>query len=384
MRLTSYVKFKIEGDNISRLVRFIFKENIPCYNLVNNKNYLSGICQKRYWKYIKHHCDELSLEWEYSENTNIATFFKWLNSSKGLVVGFICGILGIILLSNTFLQLNFRNDNKYISQKIEEYILSKGYTYGYFIPSMDIFSLELNILQDVEEVSWVGIYLTGGTLNIDFVENVPKPEYNQKRLPSNLIAKNDGEIIKAEIYGGELVVPIGSGVHKGQTLVSGEVKLSDEMTVFRRSQGNIYAKVTYNEKFYCPFENECKVVNDTSEQKNFFTLYSLEISLGFKKYEGQFQTKETLNNLQFFGITLPLGIKTVDYFEYNYEKTALSLTQATTEVYKLDANYKANILKDSEIISENEQLITTDDGVTLEKEYVVIENIALEKEFLVK
>lgn len=383
MKFSSYVKFKIEGESISRLVSVIFKENIPCRNLVNNKNTLTGICKKRYWRYIRRHCDSFGLEWEYIENTSLTTFFKWLNSRKGLIFGFVFGMVGIVFLSNTFLRLRFKSDKEEISQKLESYILSK-YDYGDFIPSMDIFSLELNILQDVDEVSWVGIYLTGGTLNVDFVENVEKPEYNQKRLPSNLIAKNDGEIIKAEVFGGELVVPVGSGVHKGQVLVSGEVKLSEDKTVLRRSQGNIYAKVEYNEEFFCPYNTEKKIIDENYIQKKFIQLYSLEIPLSAKKIEGQYQTQEKFNNITFFGFKLPIGIKNVDYYEYNFENVMLSEDEAESEVYKLDGNYKANILSDCEIISEDEQLLKDENGVTLKKKYVVIENIALEKEFLVK
>lgn len=384
MLFKNYVCFEIFGDNISALVSRIFKNNIPCINLVNKNENLSGMCRKKYWRLICYECEKLNLEWEQWENTSIFTFFNWLRNRKGLVAGFFCGLLGVTILSNTFLQLRIKTDNDQIKTAIENYILSKGYEYGDFIPNMDIFSLELDILQDVEEVSWVGIYLTGGTLNVDVVENVEKPEYNQRRLPSNLVAKSDGQIIKAEVFGGKLVVPVGSGVHKGQLLVSGEVELSEEKTVFRRSSGNIYAKVTYEEEFFCPFETQTKVVSDACEQKNFLTFYSLEIPLGFDKITGQYQTKENFNNLNFFGLKLPVGMKKVSYYKYDFEQTTLTQSQAEQEVYKLDGNYKANILNNCEIISENEQLFTSDDGVTLKKEYVVIENIATEKEILVK
>lgn len=43
------------------------------------------------------------------------------------------------------------------------------------------------------------------------------------RLPSNLVAKRDAVIDKAEVFDGELKTTVGSAVLKGETLVSGVV-----------------------------------------------------------------------------------------------------------------------------------------------------------------
>lgn len=378
------ISFEIHGDNISALVSRIFKENIPCKNLVNRGEKLSGIVERKNFLWLYEQCEKLNLTMDYTEKSGIYGVLRKLAGRSGLVAGFLCGLIGITLLSNTFLRLEVKSDNELIKLKIQEYINFKGYDYGDFIPFMDIFSLELDILQDVEEVSWVGIYVTGGTLNVDVVENVEKPDYNQRRLPSNLIAKSDGQIVKAEVFGGKLVVPVGSGVHKGQTLVSGEVELSEEKTVLRRSFGKIYAKVTYSEEFYCPYETQTKVVNNCPEKKNFLTFYSLEIPLNNENFYGQYQKSESACYLKFFGKDLPIGIKTVNFYQYDFQNVTLTEQQATDEVYKLDANYKANLLNECEIISENEEILTDDEGVMLKKEYVVIEDIAIEKEILVK
>ena len=380
----NYVDFEISGDNISRLVSVIFKNKIECINLVNRGEILSGSCKKSVWKLLSYECERLNLTYEISRGKSIFTLFDKFLKRKGLIFGFVAGFVFITLLSNTFLRLRVKCEDKEIQRKIEEYILSKGINYGSFIPDIDIYSLELEMLKEVEEISWVGIYITGGTLNVDLVEKVEKPEYNQKRLPSDLIATKSGEIVSVEIYSGKLVVPVGSGVHAGQTLVSGEVDLSEEMTVFRRSQGKIFAKVTYNESFFCPYEMEEKVVSEDCEDKHYLSFFSVDIPLSIKEYDGMYKVKEKIKPLTFFGIKLPISYKTQSYYMYGYEMDNLSENEAMAEVYELAENFKANFLSESEIIEEKEDLLKNEKGITLNKTFVVIENIAAEKEILIK
>ncbi|MBE6837654.1 MAG: hypothetical protein E7509_06685 [Ruminococcus sp.] len=380
----NYVDFQIEGDNISRLIGVIFKKGIECKNLINIGDKLSGSCKKSVWRVLCYECDKLNLTYEVNEINSIYRFSEKILNRKGLVFGFLAGLIMITLLSNTFLRLRVKCEDKELKNKIEEYILSNGIKYGSFIPNIDIFGLELDIHKEVEEVSWAGIYITGGTLNVDLVEKVEKPEYNQKRLPSNLIATKSGEIVNAEIYSGKLVVPVGSGVHTGQTLVSGEIELSEDMTVFRRSQGKVMAKVIYNESFYCPYTKEIKIISDDVNDKNYLSFYSVDIPLSFKKYDGTYVKKEKNKNLMFLGIKLPVKYKTESYFKYSYKKTDYSEDEAISEVKQYDDNFKVNFLSEAEILEENENLVIGEEGVTLNKTYVVIENIAVEKEFLIK
>ncbi len=382
--LKNYIDFEIEGDNLSRLISIIFKKGIECRNLVNHGECLRGSCKKNVWKILAYECEKLSLTYEFNERKSLNLFIEKLLKRKGLIAGFILGFIAITLLSNTFLRLRVKCENKDIQEKIETYILSKGIRYGNFIPKIDIYGLELDIMREVEEVSWAGIYITGGTINIDIVEKEAKPEYNQKRLPSDIIASKSGEIVSVEIYSGKLIVPVGSGVHEGQTLVSGIVDLSEDMTVLRRSQGNIYAKVTYNESFYCPYENSEKIIAKKPENKHFIHFFSLDIPISIKKYDGMYQIKEKYKPLMFLGYELPISYKTEEYYKYHYENTTFDEEKAKEEVYKLSDNFKKNFLSDLEILEENEEIYIDENGVRLDKTFIVIENIAEEKEILIK
>lgn len=386
------IDFKICGDNISRLLNVIFQKRLTCRNLVNQGNSLTGSCTKSVWKILLYECEKLGLEAEIRENTSIFHLFKWLSGRKGIIAGFAAGFIMVTILSNTLLQLRVKCDNKEVYDALEDYLKSKGITYGCFIPKLDLYSLELNILQDVEEISWVGIYPTGGTLNIDVVEAVEKPEYNQQRLPSNLVASADGQIVSYEVYSGKPVVQVGSGVHKGQVLVSGQITLKEatedqeEEISFRRSQGKVFAQVNIEESFYCPFESEEKIYSDESITKNYFGLYNLDIPLSLEKTDGLYSSEEKSNKLTFLGLELPLSYKTVEYTPYSFKTVTLTKEQAEEKVYKLAENYEKNFLTDDEItvLEQTEEIIYDENGVTLKKNYVVIENIAQEKEFLVK
>lgn len=382
--LKNYIIFNIKGENISRLISSIFKNKIECRNLVNKGDTLEGICKKSQWNSLKYQCEILDLEYSYEENKSIFLLINKISKRKGLIVGFITGFIIISFLSNTFLRLRVKCDDENIKSIIENYIISYGIEYGSFIPEIDIYSLELDMMKDIEEISWAGIYITGGTLNVDLVLNVPKPQYNQKRLPSDLVATKSGEIVSAEIYSGKLVVPVGSGVHKGQTIVSGEVDLSEDLTALRRSQGKVYAKVLYKESFFCPFDNTEKVVSDKKSENRYLSFFSYDIPLFLNETKGMYQYKNSYKPVYFFDIELPIGLKYESCYKYDYINTTFNINEATDEVYRLSENFKDNFLKDTEILEEKENITICDDGVRLDKTFLVIENIAEEKEILIK
>lgn len=386
MSVFGKAKFVIRGDSIGKLLNHLFQENISCKNLTENNGTLTGECSRKNMRTLEELCIRFDLEYEFYEDRNLITALKWLKGRKGLIVGFAAGLALVTYLSNTLLKIRIIGGDEELAEKVETYLMSKGVTYGSFIPKLDFFDLEVSMLHDVEEVSWVGIYDTGGTLNIDIIPSDKKPEMTPKRLPSNIVASHDGQIVSAEVLGGQLVTPVGSGVHKGQLIVSGEVKLSEDKTVYKRSVGKIMAEYKEKVEFECPFVKERKVINESeSFKKHYISFFSADIpAFVSKRPSGLYETEENDNKLSFFGIKLPVGVKTVKYTPYEFKTNKYTENQATYEVYRLMSVYEENLLSDCEIKDKKEDIKVDKEGVKLTVEYTVVSDIAQEQEILIK
>lgn len=385
MSIFGRIYFRIKGDSINKLINRIIHNRAKCRNLSVSDSVLTGSCSPVTWGTINKWCYELNLDAEIHTDKSLYTVVKWLLNRKGLIAGFIFGLAIITVLSNLLMRVRIIGCGSELEKKITDYLEYREINYGMFIPDIDFYDLELDILQDVDGVSWVGIYNTGGTLNIDVIPTNEKPDYSQRRLPSNLIASHEGQIVRTEIFGGRLVVPIGSGVHKGQLLVSGETKLSEEKTVYHRSQGSVYAEYTEEMVFECPFIAERKVLSENSTERTDFSFFGIEMPLNISdKPQGKYDIKENKKSLSFLGLELPLGIVRREYTQYDFETTEFTEKQATEEVYKLKQNYEKNFLSDCEVVDESENLEKTADGMKLTVSYTVIADIAVEKEILIK
>lgn len=385
MSIFGRIHFRIKGDSINKLINRIVHNRAKCRNLSVSDGVITGSCSPMTWRIINKLCYKLDLDAEIHTDKSLYTVIKWLLNRKGLIAGFVFGLVVITVLSNLLMQVRIIGCDDELEKRISDYLEYKKINYGMFIPDIDFYDLELDILQDVDGVSWVGVYSTGGTLNIDVIPINEKPDYSQRRLPSNLIASHEGQIVRTEIFGGKLVVPIGSGVHKGQLLVSGEIELSEEKTVYHRSQGSVYAEYTEEMVFECPFVDERKVLSENSTERTDFSFFGIEIPLNISdKPQGKYEIKENKQPLSFLGLELPLGIVRREYTEYDFETTEYTEKQATDEVYKLEQNYEKNFLSDCEAVDKSESLEKTEDGMKLTVSYTIIADIAVEKEILIK
>lgn len=385
MILWGRVDFKINGSNISKLFSKIFSDKIKCKGLYCQDNSVIGSCSPFTWKIISELCDELQLTYEIKYSYGLYTILNWLIKRKGLLIGFLLGMTGIVFLSGLYLKTDIDGCNSEIEESIINYLSSRDINYGMSLDKIDLYKLELELMKNVDGISWAGIYTTGGTLNINILESDEKPEYNQRRLPSDLIASRDGQIVEVEIFGGQLVVPVGSGVHKGQVIVSGLVDLDEEKKAYRRSQGKIYAKYTEEMVFECDYISTRKIVGKETEKKYYLEFFSLDVPMFFSKpaYD-TYNTYETVNQLSLLDMKLPLGIKSVDFVPYSFEKTEYSYNEACEEVYRLKENYEINFLSDCEVLDIKEELTSDDTGVKLIATYEIISDIAVEKEILIK
>ena len=89
--------------------------------------------------------------------------------------------------------------------------------------SIDLIVKKRALKQKVEGISWAGITRKGDTLIIDVIETEGDTKRESNRYPSNLVACENGVIEKIEVYDGQLKIPVGSGVTKGDIVVGGEI-----------------------------------------------------------------------------------------------------------------------------------------------------------------
>ncbi len=306
---------------------------------------------------------------------------------SGIIVGLIISIAIVCLFSNTVLKIEVYGNKSVSDERVKMILADYGIEIGAFIPSLDLRSLEQEILTAFDTFRWIGIRSSGCRILVDISELTEKPEIIPQSSPCNIIASRDAQIVDIRnVYMGMLVPMLYDGVKKGDILISGTIngKLEHDYPV--HAMGEIIGRYEDEITFEQPYFDS--IINYGSKQhKKTIFLFGIRIPLYLNKsscFEYEYSEKKEL--LQFLGLEMPIGfieteIKpyTVDEVEYSTEQSKLLLE----EKIKL---YEKNFLQNEEItviskeVDFNEQV----DKMTVNVKYCLESDIGVEQQIFIK
>lgn len=390
-----YVRYEVIGDSYTRFYKEIFNNNLPCTDVKESKGILYFKISVEYSKEIEQLCEQLGLEFSITKKKGLFTKVKKILMHKGMIVGGGIVAAVCIILSNFVFRFNILCDDNDIKQAILAVLKENGVEAGSYIPDLNLVFLERELKQKVEEISWAGISVSGSTLTIDIVENVPQPEGRKIRMPCDLIAKYDAVIDQIEVFDGQLNTTIGSAVVKGDVLVSGTVinenityengkEIKETDTKYVRSLANIYGTFEQKVVIEQPFVDKKEIISDETITKKYLKIFDMSIPLFFSMPDGNYISKSQYTGMSIGDTEIPLGINTVSLNKYSFEKYEYTQKEAIELAKEKLYKYEKNNFSDYEIKDVNVTEESTEDGVVLTAVYTLYGEISKESEFFIK
>ena len=200
-----------------------------------------------------------------------------------------------------------------------------------------------------DKIEWIEIE-NKGTKYIVRVE-LRKIKEKEEEKTKKIVSKKNGIIKKIDVKSGISLVNVNDYVKKGDTLISGDIKLNDEIKGSVNPSGVIYGEVWYNIKVEYPFHY--KEIKETGKTKNIFVLKFLNknIELTFNKFK--------YKNIEEGNI--------ISYFPFSLVKQSQREVNIVDEVYTIDE------VKNKALIKAREQILKK-----LKKdEYIIYQKILL-------
>ena len=296
----------------------------------------------------------------------------------GFIVGFVIFVVLIEFLSGFIWMIKIEG-NKYVKDnEIVNLCEKHNIKIGTRIKNIDTLKSAQQLLIAHNKLAWASLNIEGTLLTVNLSET--KNE-NKDIVPSNLIAKEDGEIKKIDVTSGTVNVKIGDTVRKGDILVSGIVE-NLSSTTFVNSKGTITAfsirDISVTEKY----KQKIFIKTDMIKKRNVLELFTLKIPLYLGKIKSSSIDTYTSENVKLLGECLPI---------VKYKKTS-QITKAINKEYgreellkiidkKLDEKINDLNLK---IIDKREKSVEyTDHGITISQRIIVEENIAKNQPILI-
>lgn len=378
------VKLKIDGfdtnlimDSISKCCRVIelYMENETVYAVVPivKEREVISICERRGYSV------------EVIARKGVYPYIIRYHKRVGIVIGIGLCILGILFLSNIALRVRVVGANsEEAEKKIRELAAQEGIKAGAYIPSMNFLKLEARLFELSDDIAWVSIGHSGSVITINVSMPTIGVESEERRIPCNIVASRDGVIVKADVLVGEFTSLIGSAVKKGDLLVSGIVENSNGMAYYRHSIANIIAEynqtITIEQGLY-----DVDISDGAVHYMKYLQFFELDIPISRNPDTGEsYVSAERIEPVKFFGITLPISVKTVEYTEQISKIKTYTVQEAENVLYERLKGYEEYLLSSQEIVSKNVNVEQIDGIVRLTADYTLRGDICQDSEIFIK
>lgn len=389
------VTYTVAASAPQKLYTQIKLKKLTVCNICEKENHIDmtvSFTDKRRFEKI---CSELNCDYEETGRGGVCRLWTSMKKRMGLLVAGILFAVFLFVIRNFTVSIEVLTDDEVIRQRVLTVLYDNGVKAGTYIPDINCVEIERALKQEVEGISWAGISLTDSTIIVDVIETIPTPEKHSERMPSNLIASHSGVIEEVELYNGELVKTINSGVIKGEVIVSGTIKkermvveddklVPEEYEKYVRSIGKIYGTYYETITFEQPLKETCIINGEDTKQQKYISVFSCDIPLFFKKVSGYYSENEDYSPLKIFGLDTPVGIKTRSYTEYGFETKVYTKKQAKKLADEKRKLYEKNFLGECEIKKRDKNVKFKDGKAILTVKYEIYGLMSEESQFFIK
>lgn len=299
------IKIHVIGKNIERFIQRLYKEKIELLNI----------------KYINYKEIEIKINKKDLEHINkIKTIYKievtellGINKIKYLIkknihviISILISFIIILFLSNIIFKIEVIHSSKELRELIINELKEKGIKEKSLIKNYnDLQIIKKEILEKYKDkIEWLEIERSGVKYIVRVEERIIT-EKKENNLPTNIVAKKNAIIKDIDAVKGEVLKNINDYVKKGDIIITGEIKLYDNIKNTVSAKGNIYGEVWYQASIEYPMNYYEE--KTTGKKKKIITF-----SLLNNKFEllniHKFETKKVKENIIYQNNFIPFKI----------------------------------------------------------------------------
>lgn len=373
------VTVKISGKGMERLINKLIKNGLIIWhvkrhgsNLITFKMRLKDVNKFRVLG------RRSGCKITFMKREGLPFFLKKLFKNSGIFIGACLFMMLIFFLSNMIWKIDIEGASPETEQKIHKQLLQLGVTVGtlqFFVD--DVETIQRKLTDQIEEITWIGVELTGTTYQFKVVEK-EEPEQPKTVGPQNLIAKKKAMIVDMFVEEGKSEVKVNEYVQRGQLLVSGTIgKEGAEKHV--SAKGKILGETWYKSEVKLPLEMVTLGLNGNEKRSHFLKVAKLDIPIwGIGKTTfSNYKLEEHEQHVYLLQWKLPISYLKKTYREQEKVTRIYSNEEAIKTAKELARKDLRTYLEDDAIIKGEKVLhqVIENGKVILMIHFQVIENI---------
>lgn len=297
-----YVTFTARGGFPERFINLCRQNRISLWDLKSENSVISACTDVSCYKRIRKAAKKSGMRVRIFKKHGLSFFLNRHSRRMGLIAGMLICMSVLLILSTRIWRIEVIGNTEIPSEEILEVFDGLGVRAGVPVSSIDEWTVEQAAIKKLPELSWVNINLTGSSAQIEVREVIEQNKVDNSEAPANIVAAKDGQIVYLRPFKGTQEKKIGTGVVKGDLLISGFIEYIDMSTSICRADGYVVARTDYQLEAESITEKRVKTLSGTEKS------YSLEF-LSFKIPLGRQKSGfEEKSSLYLNGATLPFSV----------------------------------------------------------------------------
>lgn len=379
-----YVDFSASGKFPERFINLTTRNGINVWNLKPVPKGLTASMQVYDYKNIRSIASKSKLKMSVTGRHGLPFYAQKYKQRAGLLIGAAVGAVIIAVLSQFIWYIDAPPTNSLSTSQILSALEENNVKVGSYINSIDTENTERKLILQNDQIGWISLNIMGSTMSVNIEEKAPKPDTPDFKTPCNIKANNDGVITGIKTSKGETKVMKGSGVVKGDLLVSGIVETKQETIEYVHASAEIMADVIYNKEYILPKSYDYYSVTENKSNRYMCGILNFKFpcSLSFRSFdESVFVNRK--EKLCFNNTDIPIELITQSEVEVNKSKVSLDKSTLDKKILVQSMLYEVFEKPESTLVSRKINTKTIDNNFSAEISYIFNENIAQTSEFSV-
>lgn len=384
-QLRGSIKINASGRDLYGFINAIHESRISCFSQYVKKDRFCAEIYRSDLGLLGEIAQEHGVEVSSYEYDTLSSEVIRRRRRFGIIIGLALVIAASLYFSGVVVTIDIQGNESVsdtaILSALEEMDIRRGTPFG----QINYVSCENRLRLMVDGVSWAGMHRTGHRLVVEVTEVVEKPEMLHERIPCNLVAAREAEIVYTSVLDGQLMHKVGDYVMQGDMLVSGVTSDETGHTTLHHAMGSIMGIYRDEAVFSGESEKERLVPTGRTDTRRWLKLFSLDIPLSPGKNGYELKDEEVvIKPMRVFRITLPISTERHSYTELDRAVTVLTREELEAELMEKVYLYEKNFLSDCEILGREVGQTEKDGTLTLTVRYRLKGDICSQKEILVK
>ena len=374
--LKGYVTFEIKGNGREDFFNFCSKNDINLFDLRLADDTLTASCFVSDYRKTKA-AKIPGLRKRIVKRKGIRFFTNRYKKRLGLAVGCSLMIFVLIFLSGYIWDIDVTGNERLSDNLILETLEECGFFEGSRKSELDISKIENEMMIKLSDLGRISINLDGSFAHIIVKERATPPVSEDTSRPSNLVASMDGIIVKMEIVKGKPIAIEGSGVAKGQLLVTGFYNDKKDNIILEHSSGKVTALVEASKTFEISLSVEESI---GSEEKIYYSVEAfgnkLDFSFGKDIDETEWSKSVSRERLSLFGLDFPVYLIKESYTKQITHEKTLSEAEAKERIRVEIEHFEKNELYEAQIQKKHITWKSDGEKCRAQVDYTFLTNIA--------